>query len=601
VPEKLIPFRLSDGVDSAAAELLRKIRLAYFEKSRELALCVGTDLSSAALVLSLYFQAWMRDLTLRYQASAGTPATVHRSENCVRAYIVSLELLARHLPATPEGTELAVSEAFLHAVPPLLQLAFEVHALREFAVRIGENRVRVSANGNTLSFEDLHGLSAGSMIQTEDELADMVQGLPAQKPLLPPAAVLPDHFGKLSPKTRPPLDHIRLWYRRDFIAECYAGLNDYVDALRRLMNIFQNLALKTLPPISESTRIGNTTWLELRSFWYFHYALCQEHFTIALGEFALRRKPRAEYPSASYLFLPGALGEPDFTVHAATLTDLVCFTSSSTLIDLATKVISIDQVEASGLLDRMIYRLVPGAIPSADNMFSALIELAPLRLLLVPSLGMLSTADSETMQRFIEVIDSKAFHGVVGRAKASVAAETAKSFSQFGNLRTVVDEKLKGPNGKDLVDIDLGVYDETHELLVCFEFKSTRLQDVRNINSFEATVRDACDQLTTVANHLNENDGAHFKRIFNSGTKPRRIVPVIVTRRTYGLGEHAGVPIITLVALGKLLQQAGGDMFRFVELVEKRDLAQAAEARHPTETATISIGEYQWSVPGRRV
>ena len=69
----------------------------------------------------------IRAFTRRF--GAGTPATMHITENYIKAFTVALGLLARHLPAAPGGGEISVTEPALHAVPALLEFALPLHAL----------------------------------------------------------------------------------------------------------------------------------------------------------------------------------------------------------------------------------------------------------------------------------------------------------------------------------------------------------------------------------------------------------------------------------------------------------------------------------------
>jgi hypothetical protein len=47
--------------------------------------------------------------------------------------------------------------------------------------------------------------------------------------------------------------------------------------------------------------------------------------------------------------------------------------------------------------------------------------------------------------------------------------------------------------------------------------------------------------------------------------------------------------------------QSDGDMSRFLELLDQRDLREEAETAHPTLTRTFSIGDYQLTLPGHSV
>ncbi len=600
MPEKLVPFQQTSTTDRAAADLLRGIRAAYLEKSRALTLALGPDLAAATLALALYYQASVRQTTLQGRAGIGS---MHISESYGRAFLVAVDLIARHFPpAAMNSEQITVTKAGLDAVPPLLELGLQVHALRDFAHRLGEDRVTARADGNTLVFDDPHDLAAGAFVQAADERDEMRDQMPAWHNVQRRTrAIAPNHLGRIEPLSSPALAHLASWYRRDFIKECYAGSRSYVAALAATADYFQKTGQHALPPIDDNLAIGTTSWAELRKFWFFHYALCQLHFTIAGADLALEHKPRARGYDNLVMKLPGALGADAFKLHAGTMTDLVCFTTRATVLDLAVRAVNAAPQAAELLLDQMVCHVGPGATISEDNVFSGLLALAPSRLLLVPSLGMW-TADSETMLSFVQKIDPKVFDGAVGRAKAASATELAAPLLRYPQLRVVIDKIIKKPGGGHHVDIDLGVYDTARHLVVCFEFKSTALQDVRRLASFERTMEKALDQLAKIETWLTEGGGANFRTIFAIGDRSVAVPPIrkiIVTRRTYALGEYDGVPVLTNVALKKLIEQSAGDMAALTALVAKRDIRQAAETTNPTSRATFAIGSCHWSVPGR--
>lgn len=602
MPEKLVPFRQTSTLDSSAADLLRAIRTAYLEKSRALALALGPDFAAATLALALYYQASVRQVLLQHGPGLGP---MHISENYGKAFLVALELIARHFPPAPIiGEQITITTSALQAVPPILELGLPIHALRDFAHRLGDDRVTARAEGNKLIFSDPHDLAAGAMVQAADEHHEMINQMPARDNVQRHIrAIAPNHLGRMEQLSSPPLAHLLSWYRRDFIKECYAGWKNYIAALAGSADYFMKTAQHTLPPIDDNLQIGVTTWAELRKFWFFHYALCQLHFTIALADFALKRKPRAGGYANLFMTLPGTFGEDAFKIHAGPMTDLVCFTTPATILDLAVRAGNVAPHAAELLLDQMVCRVRPGATISADNVFSGLLELAPSRLLLVPSLGMW-TANSETMLSLVEKINSKVFDGAVGRAKAASATELAAPLLQYPQLRAIIDKIIKKPGGSHHVDIDLAVYDAAKNLLVCFEFKSTALQDVRRLTAFERTMQKALDQLAKIEIYLTETGGANFRRIFAIIDKTVAVPPIykiIVTRRTYALGEYGGVPVLTNVALKKLIEQSAGDMAALTALVAKRDIRQQAETTNPSREAKFAIGDYSWSLPARAV
>jgi hypothetical protein len=220
------------------------------------------------------------------------------------------------------------------------------------------------------------------------------------------------------------------------------------------------------------------------------------------------------------------------------------------------------------------------------------------RLMVIPSLGMY-TADLDTLFRFVESIDSKAFFGVVSQAMGDSPKRFSALFASNLDLKIVTERPLRR-RGADLVDIDLGVYDPRSNLAICFEFKSGRVQEVRLLKTFEDAIKKATDQLRLVEEFLSADEGIEIKKIFAlpPGSPLPRLYRVIVTRRAYAKGRYAGIPVVTHVALAKLLRAADGNMSKLVELIEHRDIQADVQRRYPVQTATtFLIGQYAWAVP----
>jgi hypothetical protein len=612
MPDALIPFRDNPDLDRSVVELLYRVRSAYHHRAQELVSILGPGLPSAALNLAIYFEASCRDLTL--VRGAGTPATAHTRDRYTNAFLVSLELLARYLERSASSAKIEVNETALRAVAPLLELSYEIHILRDFAYRLGDRRVLAKADGNRLVFEDPDGLTAGVVIQTAEELESILSEMNisnksprASNPYgteeffenNSTSKAGPEDFRRLLAASSSTLDQANSAYRRDFIKEQYRHSDTYIAEIKAKTQMFDRITRNARPEVPNDATISNASWAELFRLWSFQFAVCQVHFAIGLAGFLAEED--GIVPPSSIVSLPGAFGNRTVDVAVNRLTDLVSSTSRNTLRDVAVEVLGADRKVARDLIDRMVCPLTATALARPDKIYSGFVEMTSSRLIVIPSLGMY-TADLDTLFRFVEGVDSKAFFGVVSQAMGDSPKRFGALFAGKPDLKIVTERPLR-KRGADLVDIDLGVYDPRSNLAICFEFKSGRVQEVRLLKTFEEAIKKATDQLTLIEEFLSADDGTQIKKIFAlpPDSPQPRLYRVIVTRRAYARGRYAGIPVVTHVALAKLLRAADGNISRLVELIEDRDIRADVQRRYPVETGTFLIGQYAWEAPGHPV
>jgi hypothetical protein len=336
-------------------------------------------------------------------------------------------------------------------------------------------------------------------------------------------------------------------------------------------------------------------WYFLIGLAFYHHLQAREHVAEKLNRDATDPQWR--------IVLPGYDEGASSTMFFGTAMDLLVCTSRSTLADLAEEIVGVNRRTARELLDHLVVTSLPiAATPADKDVYSGLFALTPSKLLLVPVVALMM-GDPDMLLKFALKYDRQTYERVISKWLGASGPKLFEAqLKPQANLAVAIERKLS-VSGRLLTDIDLGVYDRKHNILVCFEFKSLWLQDAASLKSADDTLAQATARFSKIASYLRGDDGTRFRQIFNvepPASNQLKVYNVLVTRRTYAMRQYEGIPVVTQIGLTNLLREARFDLLRFVEMLQQRDLQRLAHDGSIPISLTSEIDDLKWKATGFR-